>query len=125
MTSAFIVPDITIRDFPLEKEVEPTLSLAAQRVLDGLAQHNGQNCTVCRRITSHAHGKGNREEEVKETLKVPRPVPVSERMPQSGEWNEEPTVRPSQPPATALAIVMKGLEDELNHLKMHVSISRV
>ncbi|KAI9766634.1 MAG: hypothetical protein M1840_006445 [Geoglossum simile] len=120
MTSAFIVPDITIHDLPLEKEVEPTLSLAAQRVLDGLAQHNGQSCTVCRRITSHTHGKGSHEEGVKETLMVPRPVPVSERMPQPGEWNEEPTVRPSQPPAAALAIVMKGLEDELNHLKMEL-----
>jgi hypothetical protein len=119
MTSAFIVPDITIRGLPLEKGAEPTLSSAAQRVLDGLAHHDGQNCTVCRRITSHDHGKENHEEKVKETLKILRPVPVSQRMPEAGEWNEEPTVRPSQPPATALVIVMKELEDELNHLKMY------
>jgi hypothetical protein len=119
MTSAFIVPDITIRGLPTETEAEPILSAAAQHVLDGLTQHDGQNCTVCRRIASHDHGK----EKAKESLKVPRPIPVSERMPQAGEWNEEPTVRPAQPPAIALALVMKGLEDELSHLKMYAHLS--
>src|SRR4051794_2141568 len=96
MTSAFIVPDITIRGLPLDKGAEPALSSAAQRVLDGLAHHDGQNCTICRRIISHDHGKENHEENVKETLKILRPIPVSQRMPEAGEWNEEPTVRPSQ-----------------------------
>jgi hypothetical protein len=122
MTSAFIVPDITIRGLSTEKEAEPILSPAAQNVLDGLAQHDGQNCTVCCRIVSRDRGKESHavgKENDKESLKVPRLIPVSERMPPAGEWNEEPTVRPSQPPATALAVVMKGLEDELSHLKMY------
>ncbi|KAH0560052.1 hypothetical protein GP486_003431 [Trichoglossum hirsutum] len=122
MTSAFIVPDITIRGPPAGKDAGPILSSAAQHVLDGLAQHDGLNCTVCRRITSHGHGKECHEGgEAKGPLKVPRPAPVSERAPRAGEWNEEPTVRPSQPPAIALAIVMKGLEDELSHLKMELA----
>jgi hypothetical protein len=41
-------------------------------------------------------------------------------MPESSLYNEEPTLRPSQPPALALATVLKGLEDELSHLKMQL-----
>ncbi|KAH0537485.1 hypothetical protein FGG08_005703 [Glutinoglossum americanum] len=124
MTSAFIVPDITLRGLPVGKEAEPVLSPAAQHVLGGLAQHSEQNCIICRRITSHDHERDGHTvggEKVKDFLRVPKPIPVSERMPQASEWNEEPTVRPSQPPVVALAVVMKGLEDELSHLKMELA----
>lgn len=117
MTSAFILPDITLGNV---KE-QPTLSESAQRVLDKVAQHDGSNCLVCKRVitegTAHNHG----EQGGKESIKITKPIPVSERMPAITPYNEEPTLRPSQPPALALATVMKGLEDELAHLKMELA----
>lgn len=120
MTSAFILPDITLHNPLRDAEAAPKLSAAAQQVLDGLAQHNGQNCTVCKRVIEH--GSNHRHNEaVKETVMIPKPVPVSERMLEAMPYEEEPTIRPSQPPALALATVMKGLQDELDHLKMQCS----
>ncbi|SLM33793.1 PPC89 centrosome localisation domain [Lasallia pustulata] len=120
MTSAFILPDITLHNPLKESEAAPKLSAAAQQVLDRLAQHDGQNCTVCKRVIEH--GSNHRHDEaVKETVIIPKPVPVSERMPEAMPYEEEPTIRPSQPPGLALAIVMKGLQDELDHLKMQCS----
>ena len=120
MTSAFILPDITMRNPGAKEESAPKLSAAAQQVFDGLANHNGQNCTICKRVIEHG-SKHNHEESVKETIKIPKPVPVSERMPEATAYEEEPTIRPSQPPPIALATVMKGLEDELTHLKIQLS----
>ena len=118
MTSAFILPDITIRH-PSAGPIRQ-VSAGAQAVLDDIKFHNGQNCTVCHDLVSrdkpHQH-----HGETKQTIKIPKPVPVSQRMPEPDEYNEEPTIRPSQPPSIALATVMKGLEDELNHLKIQLS----
>ncbi|KAI9848917.1 MAG: hypothetical protein M1838_000327 [Thelocarpon superellum] len=74
VTSAFIIPDITIRD--------PVAARTAGRRL-GLAP----------------------------------PIPVSRRMPTRGAFDEEPTLRPSQPPAEALAAVVRSLEEEHKRLK--------
>ena len=120
MTSAFIVPDITIRTPGVDSQPVPELTKEAQDVLDGLAKHDGQNCTVCKRAISysehHEHCTTGRE-----PITIPRPIPVSERMPKSSPYEEEPTVRPAQAPGLALAIVMKGLEDELAHLKIELA----
>jgi Centrosome microtubule-binding domain of Cep57/Centrosome localisation domain of PPC89 len=113
MTSAFIIPDITIANFPKEGSTT-VLTPAAQRVLDNLAKHDGQNCTVCRRIVGH----DGHNHAFEEAVTAPKPIPVSERMPEPDSYTEEPTLRPSQPPAEALAIVLKGLQDELAHLRM-------
>lgn len=114
MTSAFILPDITIREFA------PELLAAGERVLDDLTNHDGQNCTVCHQIVkaglSHDHTSA-----AKETITIPKPVPVSERMPEPTEYNEDPTIRPSQPPAHALACVLKGLGDEVAHQKIRLA----
>lgn len=53
----------------------------------------------------------------KATRKIPKPVPVSERMQQPNEYEDEPTIRPSQHPGIALATVLKNLEDELETSK--------
>ena len=113
MTSAFIVPDITIRN-PGEATIK--LSAAAREVLDRLANHNGQNCTICKRVIDHDSPHSHTEK-----VTVPKPIPVSQRMPSPGPYEEEPTMRPSQPPSLALAKVMKDLEDELAHLKMQLA----
>lgn len=117
MTSAFILPDITIRHADLAAQDPSKLSESTQRALDNVAQHNKKNCTVCKRTIpgdatcDHTH----------ETVQVPKPVPVSERMPEPSVYNEEPTLRPAQPPPVALATVLKALEDELAHLKMQLA----
>ncbi len=122
MTSAFILPDITLQGLPSSGEAQPVLSAAAQHVLDGIAQHDGRNCTVCSRVIPFNKQKqGHDDTKSNTTIKVPALVPVSERMPEPTPYEEEPTMRPSQPPAKALAVVMKALQDELAHLKMELA----
>lgn len=117
MTSAFILPDITIRHADLAAQDPSKLPESTQRALDNAAQHNKTNCTVCKRTIpsdatcDHTH----------ESVQVPKPVPVSERMPEPSAYNEEPTLRPAQSPPVALATVLKALEDELAHLKMQLA----
>lgn len=118
MTSAFILPDITLRYVDSETRPPVRLSESAQKVLESVAQHDGGNCTVCHRLVSNDHCHGTSSG--RDTITVPKPIPVSSRMPEPALYNEEPTLRPSQPPALALATVLKGLEDELSHLKMQL-----
>ena len=120
MTSAFIVPDITIRNPGLGLQPVPTLSKEAQDVLDGLAKHDGHNCTVCKRSISHDEHHEH-SATLKEAIRVPKPVPVSDRMPKSSPDEEEPTIRPAQAPGLALAVVIKGVDDELAHLKIELT----
>ena len=120
MTSAFIVPDITIRNPGLGSQPVPTLSKEAQDVLDGLAKHDGHNCTVCKHAISHDEYHEH-SATLKEAIKVPKPVPVSDRVPKSSPYEEEPTIRPAQAPGLALAVVIKGLDDELAHLKIELT----
>ncbi|EAW10342.1 uncharacterized protein ACLA_048110 [Aspergillus clavatus NRRL 1] len=118
MTSAFILPDITLHHANLVAEDPSRLPQAAQKALDGATQHDGKNCTVCKRcipIDSHC-------DHTHEVVKVPKPVPVSERMPEPSVYNEEPTLRPAQSPGVALATVLKALEDELSHLRMQLVV---
>ena len=115
MTSAFIIPDVTMRD-PGEATIK--LSQSAREVFDSLAQHDSQSCSICKRVIEH----GVLHEHAETTkIAVPKPVPVSERMPSPGPGDDEPTMRPSQPPAVALATVIKNLEDEVKHLKIKES----
>jgi len=118
MTSAFIIPDITLNGV-MNGAQHPVLSPKAKKVLNTLCQHNGGNCTVCTRVTSFDNNTS--KVQVKQTIRVEKPVPVSERMPVAGPYEDEPTMRPSVRPGLALATVMKGLEDELAHLKMELA----
>ncbi|PGH31814.1 hypothetical protein GX50_05418 [[Emmonsia] crescens] len=124
MTSAFILPDITMHGVTARPGEPLKLSEAAQRVLDDVAQHDGKNCSVCKSVmnknSTHCHSNG----EGQDSIKVTKPVPVSDRMPEPSPYNEEPTLRPSQPPAVALATVLKSLEDELAHLKMQLALQQ-
>ncbi|MCJ1400305.1 hypothetical protein MMC11_003510 [Xylographa trunciseda] len=120
MTSAFIVPDITMRNPMMTCAETKNTSASAQQASNNLPKHDGQNCTVCKRVVEHGSSHGH-EETVKETIKIPKPIPVSTRMPEAGPYEEEPTIRPSQSPPIALATVIKGLEDELTHLKIQLS----
>ncbi|ROT34972.1 hypothetical protein SODALDRAFT_317507 [Sodiomyces alkalinus F11] len=113
----------------------PALSPDARRVLDGLCEHNCNNCVVCSRISSHRGTVTLKEAaEGKKRVKVPKPVPASEQQQQQQQkalqhqqqkghqrYTDEPTMRPWQAPGTALAMVIKGLEDEAAHMKMELA----
>ena len=120
MTSAFILPDITIRAPADGTEQSPILTKENRDVLNGLAKHTAENCTVCKRtIRNGEHHEHS--ESAKGTISVSKPIPVSERMPQAVPGEDEPTMRPAQAPGLALATVLKGLEDEVAHLKIKLS----
>ncbi|PGH04530.1 hypothetical protein AJ79_07056 [Helicocarpus griseus UAMH5409] len=122
MTSAFILPDITMHGAPGKSGEPPKLSAAAQRVLNDVAQHDGKNCSVCKNVINGNSTHDHSNEEGQDSIKATKPVPVSDRMPEPSPYNDEPTLRPSQSPALALAKVLKQLEDELSHLKMQLAM---
>ncbi|KHN93982.1 rhoptry protein [Metarhizium album ARSEF 1941] len=96
----------------------PALSTDARRVLDGLCEHSCRNCIVCSRITSHRGVISSSEAASgKKRVTVSRPVPVTDR----SLAGDDPTIRPSQSPGHALALVIKGLEDEAEHLQLELS----
>ena len=115
MTSAFIIPDITIREPSKQALVQDLEVACTYQCCDGSANHDRRSCTICRRVVS-----GTEVHLTKETIKITKPIPVSERMPEPAPSDDEPTIRPSQAPSMALATVMKGLEDELAHLKIRL-----
>lgn len=102
----------------LNHDTCPALSKDARRVLDGLCEHNCRNCIVCTRITSHRGVISSTEvASGKKRVTVPRPVPVTDR----DLTADDPTMRPSQSPGHALALVIKGLEDESRHMQLELS----
>ena len=109
MTSAFIIPDISINT---TADVHPVLSSNARRVLDGLCKHECKDCKICSRVASF-----DNKTYTKSTIRVPKPVPVSERMQEPKHAGDEPTMRPSMEPGLALNKVIKSLEAEVSHLK--------
>ena len=56
-----------------------------------------------------------------EAIEIPMPVPVSERMPEAVENEDDATIRPSQPPAIALAFLLKDFEKELSQSKLQLA----
>lgn len=95
----------------------PALSPEARRVLDELCEHNCRNCTVCSRISSHRGILSSGElARGKKRVTVPRPIPVSDR-----DLPEDYTMRPARSPGHALAMVIKGLQDEVAHLQLELT----
>ena len=110
----FILPDISIEIPGIASQPSPELS-HAREVFSAAKEHDIRSCTVCKNIIErgidHEHN-----ETITKDIKIPKLIPVSQRMPAATHYEEEPTIRPSQPPATALAAVVKGLSDEHSHL---------
>lgn len=111
------------RDSTLEKigtksmDSCPALSPEARRILDDLCEHNCKNCTVCSRISSHRGILSSSElASGKKRVTVPRPVPVTDR-----DLPEDHTMRPARSPGHALAMVIKGLQDEVAHLQLELT----
>lgn len=110
LTSAFIIPDITIRQ-PLNQVISATnaeLHIPSQN-------SSIEPLEIPESLAAQDDTKSTRK------IKIQKPVPVSERQLDTAPYEEEPTIRPSQPPAVALAKVLKGLEDELAQVKLKLS----
>jgi hypothetical protein len=107
MTSAFIVPDIKI-----STAKDGTTRIELTEKVESRS-HDNDNCTVCRRNNPSAANE-------KVDVQIPKLVPVSARMP------DEPdaTLRPSQSPKDALALVVKELLDERAHLHLELAACR-
>lgn len=114
-----VMTDITADSLKsVDNNTCPVLSPDAKRVLDNLCEHNCRNCTVCSRISSHRGLLSSADIAVgKKRVVVPRPVPVTDR----DLSVEDPTMRPLQSPGHALAMVIKGLEDEAHHLQLELT----
>ena len=89
MTSAFILPDITLHGSKFHNATGGTS-----------IQHDAKSCTAC------PAGKD---------ATIPTPVPVTDREIDPDITNA--TIRPAEQPADALARVIKENEDEIKHLK--------
>ncbi len=119
ITSVFLIPDITLGGATGERKV---LSEKAKKVLNKLCAHDSDNCFVCTRVASFGPSSSSSSaSDVKKSVTISKPVPVSERMPVAVAGEQEPTLRPSVAPGQALATVLKGLQDELAHLKVQYS----
>ncbi|KAL1794447.1 hypothetical protein ACET3X_007868 [Alternaria dauci] len=99
MTSAFILPDIKLGS------VGGTGSRAITK------DHDNDNCTVCRR---EGYTTATTD------LRVPQLVKVSERT----KDEVDATLRPVQSPRSALALVVKGLNDERIHLLAELAVQQ-
>ncbi|KAF2262683.1 hypothetical protein CC78DRAFT_309574 [Lojkania enalia] len=102
MTSAFIVPDITIHT-----RKQGTSKIDVFQKID-MRSHDNDNCTVCRRNAVNPSGS---------PLQIPKLIPVSSRMPN----DVDATLRPARSPKEALALVVKELEDERVHLVLEIA----
>jgi hypothetical protein len=105
MTSAFIVPDIKL---DAQNQATTTMN-TSQKPLS--KDHDNANCTVCRR-----EGYTTATED----YRVPKLVRVSSRTAD----DVDATLRPAQSPKQALALVVKGLNDERMHLHMELAVQR-
>ncbi|GAB7362586.1 hypothetical protein MBLNU230_g2901t1 [Neophaeotheca triangularis] len=95
-TSTFIIPDITMRN-PVREPIQTATESHVQSI-----NHNKSTCTQC-----------SPNLEKPETF---QPTPVTDRDLEDLTTN---TIRPSEPPPVALGKVIKQLEDEVTHLKIH------
>ncbi|KAL8821733.1 MAG: hypothetical protein Q9191_007252 [Dirinaria sp. TL-2023a] len=101
ISSAFVLPHTSIHHSHVETRPQISAPAVAETVTKDSEIRGSQ---------SHPHT-------VQPTVSVGKPVPVSERMPEPSEYNEEPTIRPSQSPGLALARVIRGMDQEVATLK--------
>ncbi|TID20535.1 hypothetical protein E6O75_ATG05299 [Venturia nashicola] len=103
MTSAFILPDITMK--------EPAANARVDSVLDEVPAHDSKRCSVCKRIV-------NSNSLDIDSIQAPIPIPVSTRT----AADADATMRPTQGPVHALALILKQLNDEVVHLKLNLHV---
>ena len=106
MTSAFIIPDLTLGADKHSIKLDITQKLNSKH-------HDNKDCTVCRRDASNAQTSSD-------PLQVPKLVPVSSRT----SDDADATMRPARSPQEALALVVKELRDERVHLHAELAVAR-
>jgi hypothetical protein len=102
MTSAFILPDIKLNS------TNDNTTTSYKRINN---EHDNTNCTVCRR-EGYTTATG--------PLHVPKLVTASSRTADEADA----TLRPAQSPKEALALVVKGLNDERVHILAEIAIQQ-
>ncbi|KAK5195858.1 hypothetical protein LTR92_004799 [Exophiala xenobiotica] len=148
MTSAYILPDITVNHPQPSKSTkaqnQAQVSQEAQNVLHRHDPEHLDNCTVCQRLTakkstkhvthaaeSQTHSQSRRqtladesEDEIENEPEVGRPdftAQITQLM--KNVMLDEPTLRPKISPWKALANVKKLLTDQFNEAKRKHSIA--
>lgn len=106
MTSAFIIPDLTLGIRKQSTKLDIAQKLNAK-------QHDNKDCTVCRREGADTPANSD-------PLRVPKLVPVSSRTTDDADA----TLRPARSPKEALALVVKELRDERVHLHAELAVVR-
>lgn len=94
MTSAFILPDIT-----LGSQAKRQASFGCENPC-----HDSKMCTIC-----------------DPTAPIPEPLPAAAHPVPDGTDPADMTIRPAQSPPLALATVLKNISDELAHLKLELA----
>lgn len=100
MTSAYILPDITVAQ-PAQSKSK--VSKEAQQLLHGHDPHHLQSCEVCRRLVSKSKVSQNFTAQITELL--------------NATGLDDPTMRPKISPAQALANVKQQINDQFEHAK--------
>ncbi|PWW73057.1 hypothetical protein C7212DRAFT_221167, partial [Tuber magnatum] len=98
----------------------------AQSMVDHLAEHDPESCTVCKRMQklrqkAQEQEMANPLADIDNSMAFPAPPlePVStRRLENTGSYEEEVTPRPSQEPKTQLSKVVRQLQDEFAHIKL-------
>ncbi len=150
MTSAYILPDITVNNpqpsKPAKAKNQAQVSQEAQNVLHRHDPEHLDNCAVCQRLTAkkatkhvtHAaesqtqtHSQSRRqtradetEDEIENELDVGRPdftAQITQLL--KNAMLDEPTLRPKISPWKALANVKKLLTDQFNEAKRKHSVA--
>ncbi|KAL9084945.1 MAG: hypothetical protein Q9165_007811 [Trypethelium subeluteriae] len=126
MTSAFILPDITLHPKKAGTGTttaeRPTLSPEAKQVLHSLCPHDPTTCTICPHLLAHSAATAKASAATSAALASFDPVPVSQQQQRQaaaaeGDDGNDMTVRPSQPPRQALLAAIARTEDEVKHTK--------
>ena len=108
MTSAYILPDITLTGADLAQSIHPKPATADSSI----PEDQGRDMHPT---------KGNTRFATKERTAISRPIPVSERPVSPTPSNPDPTLRPSRTPSVALALVIQSLETEIARLRAQLA----
>lgn len=114
---------------PIADPEDPTaLPIRVQRVVNHLAAHDPDQCTVCHRalkiqIREEELRSANPLADIDNSMAIPAP-PLEPASRKKGPvriingYEEEPTPRPSHAPKRQLSKVVRQLQDEFAHLKL-------
>lgn len=120
--------EVGLRPLPIIGDRVLGLPERIQRVVNHLAEHDPEQCTVCARMTKlqireHEQRMQNPLADIDNSMAIPAPLLESVSRKKGvariiNGYEEEPTPRPSQPPKRQLSKVVRQLSDEFSHLKL-------